>query len=61
MRAGTLLPGKKIIPERIRENRQPYSNALQSADKAWRQGNLDTSELEAYLAGLLAAQLRDAD
>ncbi len=60
-RSGSLLPGRKIVPERIRENRNPYYAALRAADIAWNEGNLDCSELEAYLAGLLAAQLRDAD
>lgn len=60
-RSGTLLPGRKTVPERIRVNRKPYHAALQTADKAWDQGNLDFSELEAYLASLLEAQLRDAD
>jgi Fic family protein len=60
-RSGTLLPGRKIVPERIRENRVPYYAALRSADQAWHEGNLDCSELEAYLARLLEAQLRDAD
>jgi Fic family protein len=56
-RSGTLLPGRKIVPERIRENREPYYAALRAADQAWHEGNLDCSELEAYLAGLLMAQL----
>lgn len=55
-----ILQGKKIVPERIRENRPPYYAALKAADRAWDAGNLDTSELEAYLAGLLLAQLSDA-
>ena len=59
MRAGRLLPGKKIMPERIRDNTPPYYAALKTADRAWDAGNLDTSELEAYLAGLLQAQLAD--
>jgi Fic family protein len=58
-RSGSLLPGKKIVPERIRENRGPYYAALQSADVAWHNGHLDFSELEEYLAGLLTAQLKD--
>jgi Fic family protein len=60
-RSGTLLPGRKTVPERIRENRAPYYAALRAADKAWDEGNLDFSELEVYLADLLAAQLRDED
>ncbi|HWF11910.1 MAG TPA: Fic family protein [Bryobacteraceae bacterium] len=59
-RSGFLLPGDKIVPERIRENRAPYYAALQRADEAWNEGNLDVLELEAYLAGLLTAQLTGA-
>jgi Fic family protein len=59
-RAGFILPGRKIVPERIREDRKPYYAALQAADNAWDQGNLDVSQLEAYLADLLYAQLTDA-
>jgi len=59
VRSGALLPGRKIVPERIRENREPYIRALRAADRAWAEGNYDISEMEAYLAGLLEAQLRD--
>ena len=58
---GTLLPGKKIVPERIRENREPYVLALREIDRIWDQGNLNLAPIEAYLAGLLQAQLRDID
>lgn len=54
---GGLLPGDKIVPERIRENRAPYYEALKAADRAWADGNLDLSVLEAYLANLLDQQL----
>lgn len=60
MRAGRLLPGRKIVPERIRENRNPYYAALQSADRAWDNGDFDVSELADYLQQLLADQLADA-
>jgi Fic family protein len=60
VREGRLLPGKKIVPERIRESRGPYVAALRAGDRAWDQGNLDLSEMEAYLANLLADQLREA-
>lgn len=59
-RSGTLLRGSKIVPERIREDRGPYYEALREADQAWDQGNLDFSGLEEYLARLLTAQLSDA-
>jgi Fic family protein len=57
MRFGQLLPGKKIVPERIRENRAPYYVALGAADRAWEQGHFDVSELTKYLGELLKAQL----
>jgi len=60
-RSGSLLRGRKIVPERIRENRAGYVTGLRAADRAWEEGNLDFSEMEAYLAGLLEAQLRDED
>ena len=60
IRQRQLLPGKKIVPERIRQNRSPYYAALQAADRAWDLGNFDVSELEKYLARLLTAQLADA-
>lgn len=54
-----ILGGKKIVPERIRENREPYYAALRAADKAWDNGDYDLSQMAAYLAGLLIGQLRD--
>jgi Fic family protein len=60
MRQGRLLPGKKIVPERIRDNRQPYYEALRAADRAWDDGHFDVSQLAAYLSDLLKAQLADA-
>jgi Fic family protein len=60
LKQGRLLPGRKIVPERIRENREPYYAALRAADKAWDQGHFDVSELAEYLAGLLKAQLSEA-
>lgn len=60
VRERRLLPGTKIVPERIRENRTPYYHALQAADRAWESGHYDLSEMEGYLAGLLADQFRDA-
>lgn len=60
MRYGQLLPGKKIVPERIRENRDAYYAALRAADQAWSAGHFDVSQLATYLADLLKAQLTDA-
>jgi Fic family protein len=60
LRHGMLLPGKKIVPERIRENRTPYYNALKAADVAWEDGHFDVSALSSYLSGLLKDQLSEA-
>jgi Fic family protein len=60
-RSGALLSGKKIVPERIRQDRDEYYLALQEADQAWERGDLDVKRLEAYLARLLMAQLADFD
>lgn len=59
-REGRLLPGQKIVPERIREQRTPYINALRAADLAWEQGQFDINEMEGYLASLLTEQLLEA-
>lgn len=61
MRQGRLLGGRKIVPERIRANRQPYYDALRAADYAWEQGDFNVSQLAEYLSGLLKAQLADSD
>jgi Fic family protein len=59
VRSGKLLPGRKIVPERIRENRDGYEEALKHADRAWDEGHLDFTKMEEYLAALLMAQLED--
>ena len=59
MRYGALLPGSKIVPERIRENREPYYAALKEADKHWSNGHFDVSVLADYLQKLLKAQLSE--
>jgi len=56
---GALLPGKKIVPERIRENRQPYYEALRAADQAWAEGHIDISVMADYLAELVKGQLAE--
>lgn len=60
MRHHKILPGNKIVPERIRENRKPYYDALAEADRHWANGHFDVSALAAYLQDLLKAQLADA-
>lgn len=59
MKQGKLLEGKKTVPERIREDRQPYYAALRAADVAWESGTLDVSVMADYLQGLLKGQLTE--
>ena len=59
LRHGKLLPGSKIVPERIREDRQPYYAALQAADVAWEKGHFDVSVLANYLSDLPRQQLSE--
>lgn len=59
LKVGKLLPGKKTVPERIRENRAPYYAALQEADKHWDAGQFNVDDLAKYLQGLLVAQLTE--
>jgi Fic family protein len=59
LRQGMLLPGKKIVPERIRENRQPYYAALQAADRHWADGHFNVEDLAKYLQTLLIEQLTE--
>lgn len=60
VKQGRLLPGKKTVPERIRENRKPYYDALQAADRAWEEGHFNVTEMAEYLSALLKAQLAEA-
>ena len=59
VRSGQLLHGRRIVPERIRDNREGYEAALIAADRAWDEGHLDFSAMEEYLAALLEAQLEN--
>ena len=59
VRIGALLPGAKIVPERIKENRDGYEQALHAADAAWDDGHLKLSTMEMFLADLLKDQLKD--
>lgn len=54
-----MIGGRKIVPERIRDDRKPYYAALTAADRAWEKGDLDILDMEDYLAGLLQEQLQD--
>lgn len=54
---GYKLPGTDTIPEQIVANRQPYYAALDSADAAWAEGEIDVSAMEKLLERMLAVQL----
>lgn len=56
-RLGYLLPGKKTIPDQIAENKQPYYEALETADESLRSGKLDLGKLEEMLSAMLGRQL----
>lgn len=56
---GQLLPGPRTIPERIASKKPPYWQALEAADRAWENGNIDVSAMEDLLKSLLASQLLD--
>src|SRR5258706_3938815 len=53
LKQGRILRGRKIVPERIREDRRPYYDALQAADHAWDNGKLDVSDMAKDLEGIL--------
>jgi len=59
LRQKALLPGKKTVPERIRDDREPYYAALQEADRNWADGQFNVDALAEYLARLLADQLAE--
>ena len=56
----SVLPGHPTIPEQIVSNRDPYFDALDAADLAWRAGSIDVSKMEELLSGMLAHQLTSA-
>ena len=57
VRLGYRLPGTNTIPQQIAANKQPYYEALESADKAWSAQTIDVSRMEALLEACLANQL----
>ncbi|MGW9229232.1 Fic family protein [Pseudorhizobium sp. NPDC055634] len=57
VKLGLLLPGRNTIPDQIVDNRRPYFDALEHADRADAEGRLDLSGMEALLESTLAVQL----
>jgi|SRR5690606_33710163 len=60
IKTGSILPGTPTIPEQIVENRNPYFAALDAADEAFVNGEIDLSVMEELLSGMLAVQLKNA-
>jgi Fic family protein len=54
----SVLRGKNTIPDQIVDNRQPYFDALEQADAAWREARIDVSMMEGLLENMLAVQLK---
>ncbi len=57
VKAGSWLPGKTILPELLRRERDKYVAALQKADESLINGKLDLSELHELIETLLEEQL----
>jgi Fic family protein len=57
IKIGRVLAGTPTIPEQIVHNRDPYFDALEAADEAWKSENIDVSKMEELLSALLANQL----
>jgi Fic family protein len=56
----SLLPGTPTIPEQIAQDKRPYYDALELADRAWTNNTLDVSNLETLMEAMLAQQLLNA-
>jgi Fic family protein len=57
LRLGSRLPGSNTIPEQISQDKKPYYEALEAADRACSEGKTDVAQMEGLLEGLLANQL----
>ncbi|HEV7409436.1 MAG TPA: Fic family protein [Bradyrhizobium sp.] len=58
IRANSLYPGTNSIPDQISTDKNPYYDALELADEAWKAtGQVDVSALEKMLSQMLATQL----
>lgn len=59
IRLGYQLPGTLTIPRQIADEKGPYYDALEAADQAFENGDIDLGQMEKLLADKLAAQLLD--
>ena len=60
VKSGGLLPGEPILPELLRQRRQDYVVALQAADAAFANGQIELTQLHTLLSELLTQQLSTA-
>ncbi|MBP2294210.1 Fic family protein [Azospirillum rugosum] len=60
LRAAERFPGDNTIPEQIEKDRQPYFDALDAADAAYKDGHIDVAKMEELLDYLLSEQLLSA-
>jgi Fic family protein len=60
-RNGAPLPGRRTLPERIKDEKRKYWRCLGEADKAWKRKRLDVSHLTGFLEKHLEAQLSEPD
>ena len=51
------LPGTNTIPEQIAADKHPYYKALEEADRKYKDGEVDLSEMENLIDKMLASQL----
>ena len=57
---GKILPGDPPIPEQIARNKDPYYHAIDLADAAWRNDELDVSAMATLIEECLEKQLKSA-
>jgi len=58
-RAGAWLPGNKLMPMRLEENKEEYFAALREADDAWDDGRYNIAALAKLMDRLLDEQLAE--
>ena len=57
LKLGYILPGSPTIPQQIEEDKTHYIEALEKADSAFLEGEIDVSEMEQMIKAMLARQL----
>jgi Fic family protein len=57
LKLGYVLPGSPTIPQQIEQDKAHYIRALEKADQACLRGEIDVSEMEQMIKGMLARQL----